>query len=160
MKRVKVGILVVAAVLAIGAIALAFLLLPSFISDQSAVPFQSMEVSFEDSDGVATIRTETFQVAFEGQSFGNRRAGGTYVVDGRYGFRLFPGPESTSGEANGVVHSYSQRRRLATFRYQGHKITYSHATKTLTIDGQEHSTAEGPVRLLIKRNGAVERMDK
>jgi hypothetical protein len=160
MKRVKVGILVVVAVLAISAIALALLLLPSFIAELSAVPFQSMEVSFEDDEGIATIRSEVFRVAFEGQSFGDRRAGGNYVVDGRYGFRLFPGPESTGGEANGVAHNYSQRRRLATFRYQGHEIAYSHATKTLTIDGRDLSTAEGPVRLLIKRNGAVERLDK
>src|SRR5262249_21080801 len=106
------------------------------------------------------IRSETFRVAFEGQSFGNRRAGGNYVVDGRYGFRLFPGPESSSGEANGVAYSYSQRRRLATFRYQGHEIEDSHATKTPTIDGREDSTAERPVRLVIKWNGAVERVDK
>ena len=70
MKRVKVGIVVVAAVLAIGAIALGFLVMPSFTAECFAVPFQSMEVSFEDDVGVATIRSEAFRVAFEGQSFG------------------------------------------------------------------------------------------
>ncbi len=160
MKRVKIGIMVVVAVLVIGACVLTVLLLPSFLAEGSAVPFQSMEVRFEDNDGVATIGSRAFRVAFEGQSFGNRSTGGNYVVDGRYGFRLFPGRDSTSGEANGVAYGYSPRRRLATFRYQGHELAYSHATKAVSIDGREYSTAEGQVRLLVKRNGAVERMDK
>jgi hypothetical protein len=53
-----------------------------------------------------------------------------------------------------------QRRRLFTLRYQGHKITYSHAMKKLTVDGQEYSTADGQVSLLVKENGKVEWVNK
>jgi hypothetical protein len=159
MKRVKVGITVVVA--AVVVCTLALLLLPSFIAEHSAVPFQSMEVSFQDDGGVATIRSDAFRVAFEGQSFGSSRRSGNYLVDGRYGFRLFAGPESARGDVGGgVAYEYSQRRRLLTFRYQGHEIAYSHALKQLTVDGREYSTAEGQVQLLLKGNGEAERVDK
>jgi hypothetical protein len=53
MKRGKVGITVVVAAVAVCTLAL--LLLPSFIAERSAVPFQSMEVSFQDDRDVATM---------------------------------------------------------------------------------------------------------
>jgi hypothetical protein len=73
---------------------------------------------------------------------------------------LFGGPESTRDEISGVSHEYSQRRRLLTFEYQGHKITYSHALNKLTVDGHDFSTADGQVRILIKANGEVERVGR
>ena len=160
MKRFRIAVILVVAVIVVCVIALALLILPSFVAERSAVPFQSMEVSFEDDSGVATIRSDAFRVAFEGQSFGSSKRSGNYVVDGRYGFRLFAGPETVHGDiGGGVAYDYSQRRRLLTFRYQGHELTYSHALKQLIIDGREYSTAEGQVQLLLG-NGEVERVDK
>jgi hypothetical protein len=109
MKRVKVSIIVVVAALVVCVIALAVVALPSFIGDGSAVPFQSISVSFEEDGGIATINSDAFRIAFEGQSFGLTRRGGSYLVDGRYGFRLFSGHESGGGEVgDGISYSYSQ----------------------------------------------------
>jgi len=160
-KRVRISLTVLVAAFVVCAIALALLFLPAFITERSAVPFQYKKVWIEDDGGVATIRSDAFRVAFEGQSFGSRRRSGDYVVDGRYGFRLFTGPESGGGDVGGgVAYDYSQRRRLLTFRYRGHEIAYSNALNKLTIDGWDYSTVEGQVRILIKGNGEVERVGK
>src|SRR5262249_34451721 len=122
---------------------------------------QGTAVWFEDEGGVATIHSEAFRVALTGHSFGSHSRGGNYVVDGRYGSRLFSGPESDSVPVgDGVICDYSQRQRLCTFHYQGHVIAYSHALKKLTVDGREYSTADGQVHLLLKENGEVELVDR
>ena len=156
MKRFRVAMILVVAVIVVCVIALALLFLPSFVAERSAVPFQSMEVTFQDDGGVATIHCDAFRVAFEGQSFGTSKRSGDYLVDGRYGFRLLAGPESVGDVRAGVAYEYSQRRRLLTFRYQGHEIAYSRALKQLIVDGREYSTAHGQVQLLLKGNGDVE----
>jgi hypothetical protein len=160
-RRLKLGITAVLALLVVGAIVLPPLLLPRLAAERSAVPFQYMWVSFEDEEGVATIRSEAFLMAFPGHVFGSPSRGGNYVVDGRYGFRLFGGPDSLSDQVGGgVTSTYSQRQRLLVFRYEGHEVAYSHALQKLTVDGHEYSTAGGPVHLRVKEGGEVERVDQ
>lgn len=153
-RRLKVGIIVAVAVLAVCATIWSVFVL----ADRAAVPFQYMWVWFEDEGNVATIRCDAFRVAFEGQSFGDRSRSGNYVVDGRYGPRLFGGPESRALQVgDGVAYEYSQRERVLRIRYQGHEVTYSHALKKVTIVGEQYSTADGQVQLVIKGNGKVVR---
>jgi hypothetical protein len=146
------GVLAVAALLFAGGVAV-LLLRPA--DDSGAVPFQHLWVDFTDEGGTATIRSDAFRVAFEGHSFGSTK-GGNYVVDGRYGWRLFHGPEGTNSDlGNGVRLSYSQRQRRFTMRYQGHEVVYSHAGQTITVDGREFSTAGRPARLQVGADGTM-----
>jgi len=140
------------------AVTLAALLMPWVISrcrddGQSAVPWQMIWIYLEDEDGIASIRSKAFCVAFAGRSFGSRRSSGEYAVDGRYGFGSNRSYDGQIGD--GVDWTYSQHERLATFRYQGHEIKYSHALNNLTVDHHEYSTERGQVRLLIKASGEV-----
>src|SRR5262245_16217262 len=103
----------------------AFLLLPTI--DSQSFPFEHMWVWFEDEGGVATIRSDSFQVAFEGHTFGSMKSG-NYVVDGRYPAKMFRGADNSILDVgNGVRTEYCQQERLFIMRYQGHEIAYSHA---------------------------------
>ena len=155
----KLWITVGVGVLVVGAITVTIFLWPQLTADTAAVPWQHMDMYFQDEDGVATIRCDAFGLSFAGHSFGMNKSSGRYIVDGRYAARLFGGPESTSLKGEDEVdYEYSQRKRLVTLRYQGHEITYSHSLKKLTVDSREYSTADGQVNLLIKANGDVERI--
>jgi hypothetical protein len=88
--------------------------LPRLADNLRAVPFQSMWVWFEDEAGVATIRSDAFRVTFPGHAFGTTK-GGNHVVDGRYAWRLFHGPDGAASDVgNGAHVIYSQRERLLT----------------------------------------------
>jgi hypothetical protein len=157
MRRLRVTIVVVAALATLCAILLWLMVFRRF-AEYPAVPFQNLSFEFADEDGVATIRCASFRIAFEGRSFGTRRHSGTYIVDGRYAPRLFPGADSTENQiADGLYSKYSQRQRLTTIRFQENQITYSHALKSLTVNDREYSTSM-PVSILVKRNGEVEKL--
>jgi hypothetical protein len=159
MRRLRITIAVVAMLAILGAAVLWFMVFRQF-GEYPAVPFQDLWLEFQDEDGVANIRCESFRIAFEGHSLGTRRHGGSYPVDGRYAPRLFPGAGAGPVEiqiADGLHYEYSPRQRLVTIWFHEHQITYSHALKRLTVNDREFSTTT-PVSILVKRSGEAEQV--
>lgn len=126
----------------------------------SAIPIQTMPIEFGDIGGVAAVTTPAFEILFEGESFNYRAFGGLFHIDGRYqnsGLRAtWQPPHEYDGE--NVKRAYSPHYRATKFDVRGYRFEYSHPRRKLTVNGQEFSTAEGQVRLLMKKNGEVERL--
>ena len=105
--------------------------------------------------GVSAIYTQAFDVTFEGHSSGSIRSD-DYQVDGRpFMPGNWPEPEWTGDLSDSFRTKYSPRKRLFSIRFKGHQLDYSHHLQTLTVKGKTYSTANGPVHLLIKKNGQV-----
>lgn len=120
----------------------------------TSLPFQTMRLSSMNQKGVATLQTDAYSVAFEGHAFGAVRVDNEIYVDGRYGTSSSWEPWAWQHRI-GVQMIYSQANRLFTIKYSGHQLDYSRHRQTLNVDGQEYSTADGPIHLLIKKNGEV-----
>jgi len=148
MKGIKASLLVLALAVAV------FFVTRSF----SAVPSVQMWVSSGDKNSIATLYTDMFSVSFEGYSFGGSKKSGFFMVDGRAsGPRLFWVNDTQAiKQSDGVEYGYSDNRRLFTLKFQSHRIEYSHHLHSLKVNGQELSTAAGPIHVLVKKNGQIQ----
>lgn len=126
-----------------------------------AVPWVHMWMVAADIDGQATIETECFSIAFEGESFGRGVSAGNPIVDGRYfHFALFSRTDISNTQKNGVTYSYSQDERTAGIEYKGHQIIYSHPLQKLEIDGKAFSTAGQYWHFVVKANSEIARQPR
>ena len=147
MRRIKTGALVVALCIAVFCVA----------HSLAEVPSHKMWVSSGDRNGIAMLYTDRFSVSFEGHSLGSHKKSGLYEVDGRASGPRVPWADDTLEikQGDGVEYGYSANRRLFTLRFQGHKIEYSHHLDRLEVEGKEFSTADGPIDVLVKKNGQI-----
>lgn len=124
-------------------------------TEHTEVPWKNLWFRFENEGGVATIRCVPFRIGFEGESWPTDRHAGNYLVDGRYPIGSSHSAITQEIGHTHLMYEYAPRKRLVTFRFQGHTIKYSDRLKTLNVDGQELSTANGQLTLLVKRNGEI-----
>jgi hypothetical protein len=142
-------------VLSAAGLVLILLIYHHLATEQTEVPWKNLWFWFENEGDVATIRCVPFRIGFEGESWSTDRSAGNYLVDGRYPFGSSHAPIAQEIGHTHLTYEYAPRKRLVTFRFQGHTIKYSDRLKTLTVDGQELSTAQGQLTLLVKRNGEI-----
>jgi hypothetical protein len=103
----------------------------------------------------ASIATESFVVQFEGRSFHGRGHGGGWIVDGRQGGLFAAEPYDYGHTEMGFTARYSERERLLSLEYQGHRMTYSRSRKLLVVNGREFKLGEWPLQLVVRRDGEV-----
>ena len=108
---------------------------------------------------MACIETPQFILQYEGQSLGPEIDTPPNVpVDGRNAridalWRTIV--SSCQHERPRPWFTYSQRDRTLTFEYANKRFVYSDPTRRLSVDGRAYSTANGPITLLVKRDGTI-----
>ncbi|HEY1785590.1 MAG TPA: hypothetical protein VGG30_08580 [Pirellulales bacterium] len=144
-------------ILAAAGLAVVLLVYHHLATEHTEVAWKYLWFWFENEADVATIRSVPFRVSFEGESWSTNRSAGNYLVDGRHPFGSSHAPITQEIDHTHLTYEYAPRKRLVIFRFHGHTIQYSDRRQTLTIDGQQLSTAAGQLQLLVKRDGQIER---
>ena len=106
----------------------------------------------------ASANSPEFRITFEGRNTLHSTFGSYWVVEGRelgwwpwdirYHDNVTTGPD-------GLIVTTSSRSRTAIINYAAKRIVYSHADRTVKVDGVSYSATFTPVYLRIALDGTV-----